>query len=61
MSRLQDELADAEVALVSANANDAACIGRIQASVRLFREFLDGNIRYGVEQELAEKEKKRNG
>ena len=55
---IQDELDGATVALVSADANDRAQIGRIQAAIRYFRSFIDGEVRLAIEEELKEKEAK---
>jgi len=56
---MQEQASEADTALISANANDAAQIGRIQAAIRYFRSFIDGEVRLAIEEELKEKEAKR--
>ena len=59
MDCIQDQAIEAEQALIGANANDPAQIARIQASIRLFRSFLDGQVRDGITEELKMREKRK--
>lgn len=55
MAFMQDQHDEAALALVSANANDPAQVARIQSAIRLFRSFLDGEVRDGLMTVLKEK------
>ena len=56
LDALDDQLKAAEVSLVNCDANDAGKVGRIQATVNLLTEFLDGRIIDGLVEEAKETE-----
>ena len=56
LDALNDQLGAAEQALINADANDAGKVGRIQATLKLLKEFLDGNILDGLVEEAKETE-----
>ena len=56
LDAMNDELAAAEVGLVNCDANDAAKVGRIQATIQLLKTFLDGDVIDGLVKEAKETE-----
>lgn len=56
MSALQDLHDEAAAALIGANANDPAQIGMIQASIRLYRALIDGEVKEMITEEIKTRE-----
>lgn len=63
LSLLTDDCDAAQVDLVNADANDRAKIGRIQAAIKIYHEFLSGYVGESLVEDVRQAEilRKENG